>query len=50
MKTTTMLTLAIMYLVPLGLLAWLYSMRPGYALIAVTLFGAIFGVWSVHSP
>lgn len=37
-------TLAIMYLVPLAALAWLYSVRPGYALIAAALIGVAFGV------
>lgn len=38
------LTLAVMYLVPLAALAWLYSVRPGYALIAAAALGVAFGV------
>lgn len=40
----TTLTMAIMCLVPLGALAWLYSAKPGYALIAVVVLGALLGV------
>lgn len=40
----TVLTLAIMYLVPLAAMTWLYSIKPGYALIAAVVLGALAGV------
>ena len=40
----TTLTLAIMYLVPLAALTWLYRVQPAYALIAVVVMAVAFGV------
>lgn len=38
------LTLAIMYLVSLAAMTWLHTVKPGYALIAAVVLGAMVGV------
>ena len=45
----TALTIAAMYLVPLAALTWLYTVRPGYALILVAVLGAILGAGALST-
>lgn len=40
---TTVIAALVMYLVPLGLLSWLFSKQPGYALIAVVGIAVLYG-------
>lgn len=40
----TALALAVMYLVPLGFLVWLFNKNPGYAFIAVVVIAAVLGI------
>ncbi len=44
MNTPSMLLLAAIFLVPLGILVWLYQKEPAWALIAVIVIGAIIGM------
>lgn len=40
----SLLVLLALYLVPLGLLTWLYSIEPAYAGIAVVVIGGALGI------
>ena len=40
----TALIIAIMYLVPLGILSWLFSIKLGYGVLAACVIAAAFGV------
>lgn len=44
MTMGTILTLALMYMVPLGILSWLFSIKPGYGVLAACVIAAAFGV------